>query len=141
MKPSDSLIIQGYDNKTWLARFIEARQYEDQVWAIITWWYADDDLPAHLRMPEIREPCEFIESNHYDIVSSESIQGKAKVDKVDEENDDRKVDVPPYGFLTRQTYDCRRKQLTVSRIVKKTRPLLILDRSFDSTAPVKSLLS
>ena len=32
-------------------------------------------------MPEIREPCELIESNHYRIVSSESIQGTAKVDK------------------------------------------------------------
>ena len=70
-------------------------------------------------MPEIREPCELIESNHYGIVSSESIQGTAKVDKVDEENNDREADVPPLCYLTRQQYDCRRERLTVRRTMTK----------------------
>ena len=65
-------------------------------------------------MPDIREPCKLIDSNHYRIVGSESIQGTARVKKVDEENDDREVDVPPYDFLIRQKYDCHQKRLTVS---------------------------
>ena len=115
VKPLDSLRIQGNDKETWFARLEEARQCDGQVWALVTWWYTNNDLPANLRMPEIREPCELIESNHYDIVSSESIRSTAKVDRICEKDDGREVNVPSYGFLTRQKYDYRRKRLTVSR--------------------------
>ena len=82
--------------------------------------YTDNDLPANLRMPEIRKPCELIKSNHHDIVSSsESIQGTAKVDEVCEKNDNRGVNVPSYGFLTRQKYDYRRKRLTISQTMTR----------------------
>ena len=53
VKPLDSLRIRGNDKETWFARLEEARQCDGQVWALITWWYTDNDLPANLRMPEI----------------------------------------------------------------------------------------
>ena len=115
VKPLESLRIQGNDKEMWFARLEEARQCDGQVWALVTWWYTDNDLPVDLRMPEIREPYELIESNHYDIVSTESIQSTAEVDKVCEKDDDREVNIPSHGILTRQKYDCRRKRLTVSQ--------------------------
>ena len=120
VKPSDSLRIWGCDKKPWIAQLVEARQHHGQIWIHVIWWYTDNDLPAYLRMPEIRESWELIGSNHHEIVSSECVQGTAKVGEVCEMDDDGVVVAfPHHGFLTRQKYDRRRNTLSVSQLIAR----------------------
>ncbi|KAB5579881.1 hypothetical protein GE09DRAFT_948904 [Coniochaeta sp. 2T2.1] len=101
----------------WTARVLEIRASDEHhVYARLYWMYSPDELPKETKEGgkaiKGRQPYhgnrELVASNHMDIINVVSVTGKAAVDQIDEEDDERTTE----DQYWRQALDIRTWELS-----------------------------